>query len=731
MGIQLKNNASGTLATAISASDTGIVLTIGNGASFPALGAGDYFYATLESTGGTFEVTKVTARSGDSMTVVRAQEGSIANSFAAGSRIELRVTAQSVLDAVDQVTAAQVGVTPYGWIAATNVQAALEEVVDDLGASSGSSLVGFLQSGTSAVLRTTQAKLREVVSVKDFGAVGDGVADDTAAIQAAINSIPNGGTVYFPVGVYSVTTLTILNRSTKICGAAIGVSTLTRGVQIKCRSAVTNFFVIGPSAQDVTLEYIYINGNGLATNTLRFLEGVSDTLLKRVVVDGCASNGVNVNLTPTVPFPTGPGPWLIEFVTFEKCFFNGSAGRTNTTNVLIQNVQALQISFYDCWWWNGEDAASVLYHVNIPAGGVVMYNPYFQGLDKAVIPTSLDIRYQAGDLRIYRGRTESGSNSIHATSLGQVAIYDYVHANPDNTLVTFRRDTPDITLLCGGIYKTVELNAPNGTTLINLAIQGSITGARATEYTKIDSLFAFFRDVRGDTANIGGGTAYATGVTVKPATDNYQTTLLQSNSNAAGWGFHADTAGALKITRYAASAYGTPAISINNLSVTSTQTLLPSANNTYPLGNASFRWTEIFAANGTINTSDGREKQDVADLSETEKRVAVALKSLIKKFRFKDSVQSKGDLARIHVGVIAQDVIAAFKAEGLDAHRYGIVCYDEWEDVYEPVFARREILGENGKVEEYDTGEQRLVLVAGNRYGVRYEQLLAFVISAI
>jgi hypothetical protein len=160
MGIQLKNNASGTLATAISASDTGIVLTTGNGASFPALGATDYFYATLESTGGTFEVIKVTVRSGDSMTVVRAQEGSTANSFAAGSRIELRVTVQSVLDLADQTDATQISVTPYGWIAATDIQAALEEVVDDLGASSGSSLVGFLQSGTSAAATTVQAKLR-------------------------------------------------------------------------------------------------------------------------------------------------------------------------------------------------------------------------------------------------------------------------------------------------------------------------------------------------------------------------------------------------------------------------------------------------------------------------------------------------------------------------------------------------------------------------------------------
>jgi hypothetical protein len=69
-------------------------------------------------------------------------------------------------------------------------------------ATTGASRVGFLQQGAGAVGRTLQDRGKDWVSVKDFGAVGDGVADDTAAIQAAINAHK---ALYLPIGTYKIT----------------------------------------------------------------------------------------------------------------------------------------------------------------------------------------------------------------------------------------------------------------------------------------------------------------------------------------------------------------------------------------------------------------------------------------------------------------------------------------------------------------------------------------------
>lgn len=157
------------------------------------------------------------------------------------------------------------------------------------------------------------------------------------------------------------------------------------------------------------------------------------------------------------------------------------------------------------------------------------------------------------------------------------------------------------------------------------------------------------------------------------------------------------------------------------------------SDNTYDLGNASFRWKEVYAVAPLINTSDARTKQQVRDLDNTERRVAQKLKGILKAFKFNDAVNEKGENARIHFGVIAQDVAAAFASEGLDASKYALFCHDSWGDQFEFVWATRMVKDEETgeeKPEQY-IAETRLAIPAGDRYGIRYGELLAFMIAAL
>jgi len=180
-------------------------------------------------------------------------------------------------------------------------------------------------------------------------------------------------------------------------------------------------------------------------------------------------------------------------------------------------------------------------------------------------------------------------------------------------------------------------------------------------------------------------------------------------------------------------------------------------DNAIDLGNSGNRFDDIYATNGTIQTSDRNEKQDIAELSEAEQRVAVACKGLMRKFRWKDSVAEKGDDARIHFGIIAQDLQAAFETEGLDAGDYAMFISTTWweQDVEVPAVEAVDAVYETQTDEE---GNETQVLVQEaveavdaytrtdtfetaeeapegatekTRLGVRYSELLAFIISAL
>ena len=175
-------------------------------------------------------------------------------------------------------------------------------------------------------------------------------------------------------------------------------------------------------------------------------------------------------------------------------------------------------------------------------------------------------------------------------------------------------------------------------------------------------------------------------------------------------------------------------------------------DNLSDLGTASARFDDIYATNGTIQTSDRNEKQDIEELSTAEKAVATACKGLLRKFRWIDSVAEKGDDARIHFGIIAQDLQDAFTAEGLDAGRYAMFISTTWYEKLVPVDA---VIGVEAAEATYDDEGAELTpaveaveakdaytrtdtedeptdgYTERTRLGVRYRELLAFIISAM
>ena len=120
-------------------------------------------------------------------------------------------------------------------------------------AAAGANLVGYRNSSASSTARTVLSKLRDTVSVKDFGAIGDGVADDAAAITAAIAT---GKAVYLPTGTYNVlTTIVIPTQAmifgdgkvkTKILAGTIGMTVMASTTVV--RNACIRDFTIEPAS---------------------------------------------------------------------------------------------------------------------------------------------------------------------------------------------------------------------------------------------------------------------------------------------------------------------------------------------------------------------------------------------------------------------------------------------------------------------------------------------------
>jgi hypothetical protein len=135
----------------------------------------------------------------------------------------------------------------------------------------------------------------------------------------------------------------------------------------------------------------------------------------------------------------------------------------------------------------------------------------------------------------------------------------------------------------------------------------------------------------------------------------------------------------------------------------------PGVHASYDLGvTGTFAWNNVYA-NGVIGPSDERLKSEIAEIDDAALRAWGRLNH--KQFKFNDSVDKKGSNARTHIGLIAQEIKQAFESEGVDPFKYGILCYNEWADIFE------EIKDENGSVIEVIQTQ-----TAGSEYSIRHQE---------
>lgn len=203
MSSKLYNNVSDALLNSIDNVQTSFDLVSGN---IPAVDTGDYIpIYVLRSSDGAFEIMHVTAVSGSTVTVTRAEESTSPLTFPSGDAVQIRPTRQSLLEMGQEVSTATGDQTLEGALDVRAIYKPTKAALDALDAADLVDGQEALVLGTPFVWDASAGEwfAQGAINVKMYGAVGDGVTDDGAAVRGAIEALRAGETLYFPPGTYT------------------------------------------------------------------------------------------------------------------------------------------------------------------------------------------------------------------------------------------------------------------------------------------------------------------------------------------------------------------------------------------------------------------------------------------------------------------------------------------------------------------------------------------------
>jgi len=558
---------------------------------------------------------------------------------------------------------------------------------DVLSVDASGNINGLVQATGSTTARSLANRFADVVNVEDFGAsVTASTATNNSAIQSAINAAAvNGGTVYFPgPGTYNISTTITVPNNVKV--------NLASNTDVPRNLFVINgaFYRDGKSPEGDSSafgRYFHYKTNSSETaNAGEYNFGrieITDSV-SMVGSSGSKVNGLDIIHNFGGPNSSG-GRHALNGRLLHGYGGPASLGPPNPATTDRNYVGTVGQVLTDAW--EGGTAGSPLgafFGINAFAGAGGG-STYVFNLTSGEFNTDI----ATGDV-----------NRVHYHSGIQIA-------SNIGSRGTFVDAAISISNLGG---------SPN--TWSNGILMGAQNGANALGS---DSTAIKITSPHNTTIDV-------TGITV-PTIINHNAFVAKVNGNQdVVLELGNKSVNNSNAIQFFSTSTGLPSASINSGStgvialacataVIDAPALQPQQNNVTALGTGSFRWTQVFATNGTINTSDGRNKQQVRTLSDKEKIVATKLKSVIRAYKWNDAVESKGDGARIHFGVIAQDVKTAFEEDGLNADEYGIFCYDEWD-----------------AIEDEKDFEGNIVISgreAGNSYGVRYNELTMFILANI